>query len=197
MKNFLIKRLLSLSTLLCFLLILGCADQRLVYRNLAFNLKLRYPPTWEKQEYQGETLVMFLIPSQEDEVLTKNVNIAVQDLDRNINLEMYTQGVLRTIRMIEQVPGAYVSILSQQQRQIRRQQGHQIVYTVTQYGLPQEAIDAGLTDETDGKGQSFQILQLWTIYNQRAYIVTYLAPKDTFDYAKDDVDSMIKSIEFF
>lgn len=178
-------------------LFFGCADQRLLYKNLAFGIKLKYSPQWERKEYQGETLAMFLLPSQENELFTKSVNIAIQDLDPGITLGSFTQGVLETVKMMGQMPGAYLNIKSQGHIRIGRRNAYQIIYALTQYGLPQEAIDAGFPDEVDTKGQSFQIWQAWTIHNQRAYIFTYLASQEMFDTAKEEVLLMLNSVELF
>ncbi len=182
---------------LLIVLFVGCADQRLLYKNLAFGIKLKYSPSWEKQEYQGEALAIFILPSQEDELFSKSVNIAIQDLDPGETLNDFTQGVAETVKMMGQMPGAYLSIKSQGGTRIGRNNAYQIIYTLTQYGLPQEAIDAGFPDEVDTEGQSFQILQTWTIHDQRAYIFTYLASQDMFDTAKEEVLAMLNSVELF
>jgi len=182
----------------CIMFVFGCGDQLAIYTNRAFDLKFRYPPDWEKKDYYGETLVTFLTPkSGKADIFLENINIAVQDVGYVTTLDAYTEGVADTVKRIGQVGDIHQRMIRDGYRMIGGRRGYEVVYTLTKYGTPQELLDAGIAeDKIDTIGQTFQLFQVWTIYDGRAYIFTYLAAENEYDKYFESVEALIKSVQF-
>ncbi|MDP8266826.1 MAG: hypothetical protein P9M07_07795 [Candidatus Aceula meridiana] len=213
MRNIVFKRFgRNFIFLILVLMLFGCGDKKEIYTNRAFDIKFQYPPDWDKKEYYGETIATFLFPKQsKTDLFTKNVNFTVQDIGYLTNLDTYTEAVADTIKKMGELPEVHQRMIRDGYRNIGGRQGYEVVYTLTRYGIPEEIVkelseskelaEAGIAKElidnrVDTEGQTFQILQAWTIYDGRAYIFTYLAPGDKFDTSFESVEALIKSIRF-
>lgn len=202
--NCIFKGSVIFSFLIMMLLSLGCGDNRLVYTNNAFNIRLRYPSDWEKKEYFGESIVMFLrpkisFPEEGDIALNPNIfidnlSIAIEDIEEGMSLQEYSNDVMDIISLFEEMKGTYVDILFSGQTQISGKPAYRVVYTLTQYEFSDEFVRLGAPDMIQAEGASFQILQTWVIHRGRAYLFTYTAQRESYQSFLDGVESILRSV---
>jgi len=168
------------------------------YKNRAFEFFIHYEPTWEMKERVGSALVVFLVPKGDKlDLFRENMTITVQDLAQPISLAEYTRSVEEMIKAIgQQTPDTTSSILESVPVQISGKPGHKIIYTMTQYGNPPEFIEKGIAPRVDSVGETVQMMLAWVIREDRVYLFTYVAQKNSFDAYIKDVDAMLRSFRF-
>ena len=121
-----------------------------VYRNSQYGFSVQFPVDWTKPEDVPGTAIQFFAPSQDPtDSFRENLNIIVQDLGQRLTLEEYSQPYL-------------------EQLQIVADSGIQLS-DVTLAGLP--AKQAAFTKSVQDKSVDFR--QIWTVKEQRAYILTF------------------------
>ncbi|MDD3375116.1 MAG: hypothetical protein PHY73_05275 [Candidatus Omnitrophica bacterium] len=185
----------------CLLLALavGCSsDKRPVYRNLPFEFAIHYNADWEKKESYGAAVVAFLSPSEDKfDSFQENLTISIEDLDNRVSLEDYSKSVVDQLKLMGDLPDVYLDILESKKIMHRWVPGYKIVYTLTQYGYPEELVERDLAPSIDPEGFTVQIMMTFFIKNQRAYILTFVAPKEQYDQYYPDAESMIKTFKIY
>lgn len=175
----------------------GCADNRPKYKNLAFEFLIHYPPAWEVKEGVGSAVVAFLRPrlSKED-FFQETLTVTVDDLTQPTTLAEYTQAITAQIKAIGTVKDVVLDIGESSETRIGGNPAHQLVYTLTQYGLPPELVKENILSPLDDKGTTLKMMLVWTIKGDRAYLFTFVALRDNYETYVKDVDAMIQSFRF-
>ncbi len=176
---------------------LGCADKRPKYKNLEFEFFLHYNPTWEMKERVDSAVVAFLAPQADKlDFFQETMTITIDDLLKPVTLAQYTEAVQAQVKAMGTMKDVTLNVIETKPLKISGKAGHQIVYNLTQYGNPQELVDQGLAPRIDAQGETIQIRLAWTIRENRVYLFTYVAQRDSYATFITDVDAMIQSFRF-
>jgi hypothetical protein len=191
------KRILFIIFLLVVVVCSGCTDKRPKYKNNVFQFFLRYDPTWEVKDKIGSAVVAFLAPRADDlDYFQETMTITVQDLLKPISLEEYTKAVTEQIKAMGTLKDVTLNMIESKPFKISGKSGHKLVYSLTQYGNPPEFVEAGLAPRVDGEGETVQMMLAWVIREERVYLFTYVAQKNTYDAFFKDIDAMLQSFRF-
>jgi hypothetical protein len=153
------------------------------YENPGFGLTLEYPPTWEVDELRSDPdefstdsiVVIFKSESQgvNDKYL-ENIIINVQGPRSDIkSLESYTQDSTQAFNEMSEI-----NIIKSEEATLAGFPGHQIEYTSK--GIP---------------GLNLKKMQIFTVLDNVAYVVTYGAEDAEYDKNIADVENLINSIK--
>ena len=177
----------------------GCSsDTRPLYRNLPFEFAIHYNENWEKKEYYGTAVVAFLSPTEgEFDSFQENLTISVEDQPDKISLSDYSKAVFAQVNLMGDLPDVYLNILESKRIMHGWIPAQKLVYTLTQYGYPKEFAEKDLFPAIDTEGFTVQIMLMWFIKNQRAYIFTFVASKEKYDQYFPDAESMIKTFKIY
>jgi serine/threonine-protein kinase len=136
---------------------------------------IEFPADWQVVEREASNTILFVSPAPADSTaFRENVGVTIQDLGTDfLTLEDYTGGFLS---QAPDLVGNY-HLIDSQGATLADQPAYRVVYTGEQMGLP------------------LQWLQVWTLKDGRAYIVTYTAEPDQFDEFLDTAAYMISSFE--
>jgi serine/threonine-protein kinase len=145
-----------------------------VYERDDYGYRFEYPADWEIVEKPDAQIVLFLSPEGESGSFRENVSVLVQDLGaETVTLEEYTdlalsqaEGLIADYMLIESAPATLAG-----------NPGYTIVYRGTQ----------GVYDVL--------WLQIWTLVDDRAYVVTYTAEQDFYEQHLALAEQMIDSLE--
>ena len=147
----------------------------LTYDSPDYGIRIKYPADWTKEEQVMGAVVAFFAPREgASDVLQENVNILVQDLSAQpMTLDEFTElSVGQTEQLITDA-----SILDSSAATLGGNPGHKLVFT-------------GKQGEYDLKW-----LQVWTIKDDKAYIISYTAEIDTYSAFLKTAEEMIESFE--
>lgn len=159
-----------------FILTRGSKD--FTYEDARYGLNIDYPETWEKKTGRGgvqmEEIVFFESPQGSAKTPDRRgtVSILVEDLGSSPpSLKAYTDNYLELI-------GKSFDLKETKSTTFANYPAWQIVFT--------------------GNNGTFQFkrLQVWTVKDDRAYVLTYTAPVDDYDKFEQTVQDMIESLEF-
>ncbi len=140
-----------------------------------YSVKIDYPKTWEVQEtpsFLGDTIT-FLSPLDKNDNFREEVSLTIEDLSASpMSLSEYTNSSMQQIRNSadQNAPEPINSTLS-------KSPGMRVEFTAKQ------------------NDQDVQILQTWTLRNNKAYTITYIAQKDRYNKYLKQVEQMIGSFE--
>ncbi len=145
----------------------------LEYTDESSGVKLRYPKDWTTVSGVDGIVVGFLAPSVDPwDSFLANVNVIVEDLSYDpMTLDEYADYGLYQLDLA----GFYVPHMEET-----------MVAGCPAYRVLYEAYD-----ETMG----LKWLQVWTVRDNRAYVITYTAKQDQFRDHLSDVENMIESFE--
>ncbi len=143
------------------------------YENSQYGLKISYPDTWERQEQlmitTGELVTFFSPKNQSSVQFRERVILSVIDLSHHphpLSLNEYSQIVLNKV--------ASKSHLSLTPTTLSHRKA------------------ATITFLSQMEGKDVQIREVWTLYNNRAYVLTHITEQDPSK--SFIVDAMIKSL---
>lgn len=191
-KIFILLLLASLSVVIS-----GCTDKRPKYKNLGFEFSMHYIPGWEVKEKMGSAIVAFVRPIQgKFDLLQETLTVTVDDLTQSVLLSEYTQAAIDQVKALGTLKDVRVNILESVPMKISGKPGHKLVYTMTQYGNPPELVAEGLASAVDAEGTTIKMMLIWTIREQKAYILTYVSLAEKYDTYIKDVNAMIDSFRF-
>jgi eukaryotic-like serine/threonine-protein kinase len=144
------------------------------YTDEDFKIKLDYPENWSKQKrdeifFKG----IILIPDDADSNNARNnLSINIEDLsNKPVSLSQYTEDALNDIKKFS----AANEIIGPQEITVASNQGIKVIFS------------------TQENGQAIKKMQIWTLQQNKAYIITYTADKDKFDQHLDAIEKIIKS----
>ncbi len=141
----------------------------LIYENSEYTLE--YPSDWTKQEFT-EGIMIFYAPSKED-IFNENLNAMIQNLPQPMTLPEYTELSINQIgQLIENS-----EIIESTSTTLNGNEAYKIVYS--------------------GKMGSIYLkwMQVWTIKNNKAYILSYTAEIDKYSEYLDTIQTIINSFE--
>lgn len=176
----------------------GCSnDKRPKYKNLAFEFFLKYNPTWEVKERVGSAVVAFLAPRIDDlDFFQETLTITVQEMVEPISLADYTKAVVEQTKAMKMIKDVDVNIIASTPWTLSGIPAHKLIYTLTQYGNPPEAIKAGVLPSVDAEGLTIKIMLVWTIRDSKMYLITFVSQKDGYQTHLQDVEGMLQSFRF-
>ena len=146
------------------------------YENDRYGLNIDYPETWKEKAGSGgvhsKEIVLFESPQGSAETPDRGtVSIMVEDLaSSSPSLKEYTDNYLQLIEKSFDLEETKKTTLA-------KPPAWQIVFT-----------------GNNGKFQ-FKRLQIWTLKDNQAYVLTYTAPVDDYEEFEPTVQSMIESLE--
>jgi serine/threonine-protein kinase len=146
------------------------------YQDNDLKIKIDYPETWAKQKHDDIlSRRIILIPDDPDSSSERNnLSINVEDLSSaTISLSQYTQ---ETVAALKKFSSA-TEINGPNDVTVSSSQGSKVIFLAVE----------------DGKEQ--KKMQIWTLRQNKAYIITYTADRDKFDRYVDRVDKIVKSFE--
>jgi serine/threonine-protein kinase len=146
------------------------------YQDNDLKIKIDYPETWAKQKHDDIlSRRIILIPDDPDSSNERNnVSINVEDLSSaTISLSQYTQETVAALKKFSDA----TEINGPNDVTVASSQGSKVIFLAVE----------------DGKEQ--KKMQIWTLRQNRAYIITYTADRDKFDRYIDRVDKIVKSFE--
>ena len=131
---------------------------------------LAYPNDWTKQQDEASGVTGFISPSEGEEDFTENVNIVAEATGgQTITLDQYTQQSLEQLDKI--LPGA--SIEESTPTTLAGLPAHRVIYSGSTLGF------------------NLKWMQIWTLSDTSAYVLTYTATQDAFDTYRSAVDQIV------
>ena len=141
----------------------------LEYTNSEENIKMKYPSVWSKKEKYAGTTVSFIS-------LKGNVNVAIDDLSAEpMTLSEYTEYSLAQLEYF--IPDMKV-IESSETATLGGNRAYKLVYV----GTIEESV--------------FKWMQIWTIKDDKAYVLSYTASLQDYPSSLDKVNEMVNSFKF-
>jgi parallel beta-helix repeat protein len=147
------------------------------YESGDYSFKIGYPQRWQAKKSDPNNLgiVFGMIPPEEDPNNPScYVVVQVEPLTADATLDQYTGGLLQTLRQTN----AYLQILS--------------LGPATLGGKPAEELIISTQEDL----QSLMVLKIYAISDGIAYIITYYALAESYDYYLEIVRQVISSFEF-
>ena len=149
----------------------------LIYQNPTYGINIKYPNTWMKQEKESaltnDVAKFSLPPKSGSNSFPIEFTVEIQDLKQPTSLPDYTNSQIKVIqqfltnaKIYEQHPTTLANILAEE-----------VVYT--------------------GKDEQYIVkrMAVWTLKNNRAYIITYTAEESEYDKFLKTAQVMIHSLE--
>jgi len=175
-----IKKLFAL--FLSIALLSACspkADKELVegftrYINSEKGIAIQYPEEWMLNESTPGTLVSFMSPMEGDaDLFQENLNLAVQDMGtESYDLQEFTE------LSVNQIAEIYPDIaISKSAVELDGNEAFEVVYDFEQFNF------------------HFKSMQVYTIVDNKVFIVTFVAENDTYDEYVSLVKKMVDSVE--
>ncbi|HOD12540.1 MAG TPA: hypothetical protein PKO44_05565 [Candidatus Omnitrophota bacterium] len=172
-------------------------DKRPRYKNLAFEFLLKYNPSWEVKERISSAIVAFLAPKQNDlDFFQETVTITVQELLEPISLSKYTSAVVEQTKAMKMIKDVDVGVIESSPLTLSGVPAHKLIYTLTQYGNPPQAVKAGILPSVDAEGTTIKIMLVWAIRRSKVYLITFVSQGDGYDAHLKDVEGMLQSFRF-
>lgn len=148
-----------------------------LYKNPFHGFSVKYPANWELMETpQGGAVVAFLSPKENEmDAFRENVNISYQDLARSpMNLRQFSQMAMRQLTMTF---GDAIEVVQDSGTTLAGRPAHRFSYAGTE---PQGAL---------------QIMHVWVMDGDRAFILTYTARKEDFNKSLGGAKGIINSFQ--
>ncbi|MCX6742050.1 MAG: PsbP-related protein [Candidatus Pacearchaeota archaeon] len=148
----------------------------LTYDNSAYGIRITYPSNWEKEEKStGMVIVEFFSPKESvSDAITENLNVVIEDLSAQpMTLNEYTNLSIKNIKLYF----TDVNMIDSSATTLGGNSAHKVVYTANM-------------GQYNGK-----FMQVYTIRNNKAYVITYTAQPSTYSYYLDIINQMINSFE--
>jgi serine/threonine-protein kinase len=155
---------------------LEAADHLASYDNTAQGIKIKYPDNWTKQEESNaitKEVVQFISPKESDADKFQERLIVTVEPTSNKTLDEYTKLSKQEILNLDK----NAKIAEEGESTLAGKSGYRVVYT------------------TKEGNQEFKKLNVWTMKNDKAYLITYEAEAGKYDQFLPVVEKMIKSLE--
>ncbi len=146
----------------------------LPYDNSAYGISIKYPKTWNldpKQDPITGSVATFVSPEKGNSAISlENVSLIVDNLPgKNVTLDAYTHDIKGS--------NQDAVIVEEGKTNLANRPAYQIIYT-----------------KKDG-GSTLKRLQVWTLKNNKAYVITYTADSDKYSKYLENAQEMISSFE--
>lgn len=153
------------------------ADNLATYDNTAKGIKMKYPDNWTKQEESNavtQEVVKFISPKEGDaDKFQERLIVTVESTTNNKTLDEYTKLSKQEILKLDK----NAKIAQEGESTLAGKNGYRVVYT------------------TKEGNQEFKKLNVWTMKNDKAYLITYEAEAGKYEQFLPVVEKMIKSLE--
>jgi eukaryotic-like serine/threonine-protein kinase len=157
------------------------------YDNSMLGIRMQYPSGWQNAENDlgGIFITKFISPPEdESDVFGDNINIAVENLPSNTtDVFQYTNVSIGLVS--RSIPG-FDLILSSNSANVSGLPAVEKVFTAKQ-----AALDKNLT----AVAVDLKMMQLYTLKNDRGYVITYRAEISNYDKYLPTVQKMISSFQ--
>ncbi|MBI2546006.1 hypothetical protein HYV81_02390 [Candidatus Woesearchaeota archaeon] len=178
--------------LLLLIILLGCTPQApsssqnsneakpaetefTVYQNSYYKIQMQYPKDWLVKADEAGIAAVFVPPLKSNDTFAESFNIVVDELsDPLISLDAYTASALALLK--EALPDIEVS--NPAEVQLSSSPGRKVVYS-----------------STGPQGNKLRVLQVWTVRNGNAYILSFAADEEEFQNFQKEVQRMVDSFE--
>jgi eukaryotic-like serine/threonine-protein kinase len=150
-------------------------DKLLTYQNPNYGITLKYPAQWEiKQDPILGEVARFVSPKENpSDQFQESLSITVEPLETpNMSLEKYTEATVNSIS--KELTKDIISPIS---IKLENQEAKQVIYT---------------QKEGDIK---IKTLQIWTIKNNRVYVITFKAEFTKYSEFEKTAKTMIESLK--
>lgn len=153
----------------------GCAEQFKTYVNYAQRIKIHYPVAWIMQEEVMGAVVTFNSAQEgANDRFQENVSIIIQDLgEQKVTLKQYTEAVIGQLPRI--MPG--LNLIESKPIILSKNPAHKIICTAQQAEF------------------RLKILQVWTIKDNRTYMLTFTAEEGKYPKFDKTVEKMLKTFK--
>jgi len=152
-------------------------ENLLTYQSSTHQFKIKYPEKWEKQESQNTLIsdvVVFLAPKKNSaDSFQEQITVSIEDLPKPMSLDEYNQSSINLIK----TNFNDVKILEENSKTFANNRGHTVIF-----------------DAQDGQ-KATQIMQTWTLMNNKAYVLTYTAEKSEYSEYIKTAEAMMNSLE--
>jgi hypothetical protein len=166
-------------SIICILLVNSCSSQD-TYQVYNFtDYSIEYESNWTPKIAKNNSVQFFTKKENEKDFFQENFNIIIEDLSgQNITLDSYSD---LTIKQMSDVLGRDV-VLKLKDVKIKKLKGKEIVYT-----MPLKT--------PNGKQEMLKFKQQWYIKDEKAYLLTYTAHKNSYTKYLRIVDNMFNSFK--
>lgn len=148
------------------------------YKNSPFGINFKYPDNWERQEQYMVTtgeLVTLFPPNNPTGKFRDKVIISVIDLKpypQSLSLDEYSKIFIKDIKN-----NPNKNAMQPTSTTLSHRKANTITYSSKLEGFP------------------VQIQETWTVYNDKAYVITYIVDNNNISPWQSTVENMIKSFE--
>lgn len=152
----------------------GTSQKFLTYDNSADGIRIKYPSDWTKNSQIEGAIVVFLSPKKSASDTSATLGVSTEDLSKQpMTLEEYTTLSLKNLNQF--VTDA--KILDSSATTLDGNSAHKVVYTAKQ-------------------GQyTLKFMQVYTIKDNTAYVLSYIAEINKFNDFLDTAQEMIDSFK--
>lgn len=148
------------------------------YRNEEEGFEIKHPFDWEKREKEMGRAVIFLsLKENESDKFQESVNVTTEDLSWRKEIPTLDKYVEENVNSLRDSISDFEMIDS----------GHIMLDNSPAY----KALFTG----TKKDGDYLKWLMIFTIYNEKSYLVTYIAEPDNFPRFEDLANEMINSFK--
>ena len=150
-----------------------------IYENSTYEFSMSYPAGWIVKEAEPNSMGMvvgFLAPGGDINNPTNYITVQIEDLpaSQKIALDEYTSAVMSNLK------SSYkdFKLLSTKELTIGDLPGKELLYTI------------------DNDGTPYEILLQYTIKDNKAYVLTYYAPEESFAQFEEGAMEILSSFGF-
>lgn len=153
-------------------------EKLLTYENSQHGFKIKYPDQWQAQEGLENTVIADVVklqPPKKDnvDINSGDVIVTVEDFKaKAMSMEEYTEASQKQIKAISDV-----EILEDGSTMLANTKAHKIVFMAKE------------------EENNVKTMQVWTVKNNRAYIITYKAKQTEFPDNLSGAEKIISSLE--
>jgi serine/threonine-protein kinase len=143
----------------------------LTYENPIYQIKMQYPADWEKKDQGlgGDNVVKFVLPQQR----FPSLFVQTEHLDSSKLLQEFTYDKINHLRQLF----LDFDIIEQNLTNLAGNNAYKIVYTFTLEQI------------------SYKRMDIWTIKDDRVYIINYLVEKGEYSNYLPTIQKMVDSFE--
>lgn len=149
----------------------------LIYENSVDGIEMKYPKNWILQDikdtFTGEVANFLSPPKSGSNTFQAELNVEIQTLKQPISLAEYTNSKVNEITQFL----TNAKIHESHSNTLANYPGHAVVYT--------------------GKQEQYSVkrMAVWTLKNNKAYIITYTAEESQYDEFLNTAQAMINSLK--
>ncbi len=152
----------------------------MTYENTNYGMQITYPANWELSTETNDIILGTVARLTPKSVAAKGnyaeMTIRVVEFQQPMTLSEYTTNSVAQI--VEFLPGA--KIISSSPVTLGGQPAHQVIYT----------------GQDEERQVTFKASEVWTIHNDRAYVITYIADETIYDRFLADFQSILEGFTF-